>query len=56
MDNTVKALGQVAVTANTNPREAFKEYSKSLANLEAAAAKAKQLSASLEAEITKVDV
>jgi hypothetical protein len=50
VDNTVKALGQVAVTANTNPREAFKEYSKSLANLEAAAAKAKKQSQDVKAQ------
>ncbi len=42
VDDTVKSLGQVAVTANTNPREAFTQFSKSLANLESAAAKARK--------------
>ena len=42
VDDTVSALGQVAVTANTNPREAFQTFSKSLANLESAAERARK--------------
>jgi hypothetical protein len=41
VDETVKALGQVAVTANTDPRPAFKEYVKSVEDLESASARAK---------------
>jgi hypothetical protein len=36
----VQALDQIAATANSNPRKAFEQYSKSLANLESAAAEA----------------
>ena len=50
VDDTVKSLGQVAVTANTNPREAFKQYSKSLANLESTAAEAKKHAADVKAQ------
>lgn len=42
VDETVKALGQVAVTANTDPRPAYQQYVKSLANLESAADRAKK--------------
>ena len=50
VDDTVKSLGQVAVSANTNPREAFQQYSKSLANLESTAAKAKSRAADMKAQ------
>jgi outer membrane murein-binding lipoprotein Lpp len=40
IDETVQALDQIAATANSNPRKAFEQYSKSLANLESAAAEA----------------
>jgi len=50
VDDTVKSLGQVAVTADTNPREAFKQYSKSLANLESTAAEAKKRAAEVKAQ------
>lgn len=42
IDDTMKALDQIAVSANTDPRKAFEQYSKSLAKLESAAAKAKK--------------
>lgn len=42
VNDTVKTLDQVAATANTNPRDAFKQFSKSVANLESTAAKAKK--------------
>jgi Protein of unknown function (DUF2959) len=50
VDDTVKSLGQVAVTANTNPRDAFKQFSKSLSNLESTAAKAKKNAAEVKAQ------
>jgi hypothetical protein len=50
VDDTVKSLGQVAVTANTNPRDAFKQFSKSLANLESTAAKAKKRAQDVKAQ------
>jgi hypothetical protein len=50
VDDTVKSLGQVAVSANTNPREAFQQFSKSLANLESTAAKAKSRAADMKAQ------
>jgi hypothetical protein len=40
----------VAVTANTNPRDAFKQFTKSLANLESTAAKAKKRAADVKAQ------
>ena len=50
VDDTVKSLGQVAVTANTNPRDAFKQFTKSLANLESTAANAKKRAADVKAQ------
>jgi uncharacterized protein YhaN len=50
VDQTVATLGQVAVTADTNPRKAFEQYSKSLDTLESAAAKAKQRGADMKAQ------
>ena len=50
VDETVTALGQVAVTADTNPRAAFQQFSKSLANLETASAKAQKRGAEMKAQ------
>lgn len=50
IDVTVKALDQVAVTANTDPRKAFEQYSKSVAGLESAAARARECSADVKAQ------
>lgn len=50
VDDTVKALGQVAVTANTDPRPAFEKFIKSLANLESTSAKAKQRGEDMKAK------
>lgn len=50
VDDTAKSLGQVAVTAHTNPREAFKQYSKSLANLESTSAKARKRGQDMKAQ------
>jgi hypothetical protein len=48
IDDTMTALGQVAATANKNPREAFQQFSKSLANLESAAEKARKRGAEMK--------
>ena len=50
INDTMKALGQVAATANTNPRKAFEQYSDSLANLESVAEKAKKRGAEMKAQ------
>jgi hypothetical protein len=50
IDNTMTALGQVAATANKNPRAAFEQFSKSLANLESAAEKARKRGAEMKAQ------
>lgn len=42
IDNTMKGLDQIALSANTDPRKPFEVYSKSLANLESVAAKARK--------------
>ncbi len=39
IDATMKSLGDVATSANTDPRKAFEKYSKDVANLESTAAK-----------------
>ncbi len=39
IDATMKSLGDIATTANTNPRKAFEQYSKSVADLESTAGK-----------------
>jgi hypothetical protein len=39
IDATMKSLGEIATTANTDPRKAFGQYSKDVSNLESAAAK-----------------
>jgi len=42
IDATIKALGDVAATANTNPRKAFEQYAKSVGNLESTAEKVRK--------------
>ena len=49
IDQTVLALEQVAATANTDPRKAFEQYSKSLANLESTAVKTRKRSEEIQA-------
>ena len=44
IDDTMKALDQIAASATTDPRKAFEQYSKNVANLESAAAKARKRS------------
>lgn len=39
VDATMRSLGDIAATANTDPRKAFEQYSKDVANLESTAAK-----------------
>ncbi len=39
IDSTMKALSDIAASANTDPRKAFEQYSKAVANLESSAAK-----------------
>jgi hypothetical protein len=39
IDATMKSLGDIASTANTDPRKAFEQYSKDVANLDSTAAK-----------------
>jgi Protein of unknown function (DUF2959) len=50
VDATVTALGQVAVTANSDPRPAFEKYAKSVANLESASVKVKKQAADVKAQ------
>lgn len=45
---TMKSLGEVAATADTNPRKAYEQYSKDLANLESTAAKIQKRAASMQ--------
>lgn len=42
IDATMKALDQIAVTANTDPRKAFEQYAKHVSHLESTAAKARK--------------
>jgi hypothetical protein len=42
VDATMKSLDTIAASANTDPRKAFEQYSKSVANLESTAAKIKK--------------
>jgi len=49
IDDTMKALGQIAATANTNPRKAFEQYSDSLANLESVSQKVRKRGAEMKA-------
>lgn len=44
IDDTMKSLDAVAVSATTDPRKAFEQYSKNVAKLESAAAKARKRS------------
>jgi hypothetical protein len=42
IDNTMKALDQIAASATTDPRKAFEQYSKSVTTLESVADKARK--------------
>jgi predicted nucleic acid-binding Zn-ribbon protein len=47
IDATMKSLGDIAVSANTDPRKAFDQYSKDVANLESTAAKIRKRAQSM---------
>jgi hypothetical protein len=42
IDNTMKALDSIALSATTDPRKAFEQYAKAVSNLESVAEKAKK--------------
>jgi hypothetical protein len=42
IDATMKSLGDVAISANTDPRKPFEQFSKDVANLESTAAKVRK--------------
>jgi hypothetical protein len=50
VDQTMTALGQVALNADTNPRKAFGEFSKSVDNLESVAVSARKRGADMQAQ------
>ena len=50
IDDTMKALDQIAASATTDPRKAFEQYSKNVANLESAAARARKRGQDMRAE------
>jgi PBP1b-binding outer membrane lipoprotein LpoB len=50
IDATMQSLGQIAATANTDPRAAFQQYKKDLASLEAITAKVRKRSQEMKAK------
>lgn len=48
IDATMKALSDIAATANTDPRKAFEQYTKSVSNLESTAAKIRSRGQSMQ--------
>jgi hypothetical protein len=50
IDHTVKALDQIAVTATTDPRKAFEQFSKAVVNLESTANKARKRAQDMQAQ------
>jgi Protein of unknown function (DUF2959) len=50
IDATMKSLGDIAATANTNPRKAFEQYSKDVAQLESTAEKVRKRGEAMKAE------
>jgi len=50
IDATMKTLSEIAATANTDPRKAYEQYSKSIANLESVAAKVRKRSQNMQAQ------
>jgi len=48
VDATMKSLSAIAATANTDPRKAFQQYSKDVANLESTAAKIRKRAQSMQ--------
>jgi hypothetical protein len=50
VDDTLQAMDQIAVTADTDPRKAFEEFTAKLADLDAAAAKAQKRGEDMNAQ------
>jgi uncharacterized protein (DUF2342 family) len=50
IDATMKALGDIAATATTDPRKAFERYSKAVANLESTAEKVRKRADDMRAQ------
>ncbi len=50
IDATMKSLGDIAATATTDPRKAFEQYSKAVANLESTAEKVRKRGDSMKAQ------
>ena len=50
IDQTVQALNQVAVSANTDPRKPFEQFTKSLSKLESVAEKARKRGEQMKAQ------
>lgn len=50
IDATMQSLGQIAATANTDPRAAFLQYKKDLSNLESVTAKVRKRSQEMKAQ------
>lgn len=50
IDATMKALDQIAATANSNPRKAFEQFSKAVKELDSAAGKVRKSSESMKAQ------
>jgi hypothetical protein len=50
IDATMKALGDIATTATTDPRKPFEQYSKAVANLESTAEKVKKRGDAMKAQ------
>jgi hypothetical protein len=48
IDATMKSLGDIAASANTNPRKAFEQYTKDVADLESTAAKIRKRAESMK--------
>ena len=48
IDATMKSLGEVAISANTDPRKAFEQFSKDVGNLESTAATIRKRSQSMQ--------
>jgi len=48
IDATMKSLGEIATTANTDPRKAFEQYTKDVSNLESTAATIRKRAQSMQ--------
>lgn len=50
IDGTMKTLGEIATTAATDPRKAFEQYSKAVANLESTSEKIRKRAEAMKAQ------